>query len=951
MGLFSKNRPAEAAPPNEPAPESDTREAIQRSIDLLFEDGQGVELRCFDTPDGTVSFLCNDKQALVDAAMELDGKVSGVFVTLNPISPELINLAPNTKRTHITWTANDSDVLRYRWLFVDLDPKRPKDTSSTENEHDRASAAGTRLREKLRAMGWPDPLLADSGNGAHLDYRIDLPNDAKSKQLVKSVLRGMATLMEDDTVEVDLKTSNPSRLCRLYGTMTQKGPSTRERPHRRSRIIDPPSEEIVPRELLEAVAELASAGPSKLPSPECTEMQTLLETAGFEVTKSDAWEGGWLWVFTPCPYDPDHTDKSAYIVRGSNGRIVAKCHHASCKGHGWSELARLLGVPAQDSSSADLPIHPDLYFDVPEHPYEIDAEGVHFTESGHVYSLRPKQGVARTPVTLRSEERLSFADKLDLDSAGARESFVKRSDSDAAVVGPELLVLRELVDRARIGAVQRADTYQGVEEKPSHATLLVQMTSGFDFFSSPQGQLYAQVTIEGKQETWSLKNKRFEGWLRQRFFDRHGTAPSGSAVADAIGVLTGRALGSTREVFRRVAICDDVLYLDLNNDEREVVEVTSGTWGIVSGCSVAFARNKASQALPRPVLGSNVDELRAVLNCGTDDDWILISSWLLGTLNPNGAAPILILNGEKGSAKTTTARLLRTLVDPSAVPLRPPPDSSRDLAIRSLNEWVIAFDNLSSLRVGLSDDLCRLSTGSGFGTRALYTDDDELLIAETRPIMINGIEEIATRGDLIDRSLIVTLPRITGYTRRLPSEIKERFESIAPGVLGALLSAVADGIARADEIRLQELPRMAEFARFITAAEPTLGREEGTFLKALARNQAIAMMLPLETSTIYEPLRRLLEKDGNFQGTATELLETLEKSGLVWGTTRKGWPRSAKSLANHLRNLAPSLRSVGIQAEFERTRHQRTWRIWRSDVTSVTDQSCDEGDVTQGNLH
>jgi hypothetical protein len=153
-----------------------------------------------------------------------------------------------------------------------------------------------------------------------------------------------------------------------------------------------------------------------------------------------------------------------------------------------------------------------------------------------------------------------------------------------------------------------------------------------------------------------------------------------------------------------------------------------------------------------------VDVLRRFVNVRSEEDWKLLVAWLIQAFRPTGPYPILILQGEQGSAKTTTARILRAITDPSSTPVRTVPRGEHDLMIAANNSWVVTIDNLSGLQPWLSDALCRLSTGGGFGTRTLYENDEETLFDAMRPIILNGITDIATRPDLLDRAIILTLP-------------------------------------------------------------------------------------------------------------------------------------------------------------------------------------------------
>jgi len=319
--------------------------------------------------------------------------------------------------------------------------------------------------------------------------------------------------------------------------------------------------------------------------------------------------------------------------------------------------------------------------------------------------------------------------------------------------------------------------------------------------------------------------------------------------------------------------------------------------------------------LPIPQAVGNVDVLRKFLNV-TSSDWPLLLAWLIGTFMPSGPYPVLVLTGEQGSAKSTVTRVLRSLVDPSTVPLRSLPREERDLAITAGNSWVIALDNVSSLPPWLSDAISRLSTGGGFTTRELYTNSEEVLFTAARPVVLNGIGDIATRSDLLDRAIIVTLPNISDHKRRTEAAFWGEFEMVRPMVLTALITAVTLALRNAKDVRLDKVPRMADFVKWVVAAAPYIGLEPKDFLEAYAGNRRSVHELALESSPVGFKIINLAEElpDGDeWTGTATELLDKLSIGVGDTAQRRKDWPKSAGVLSGTLRRLAPNLRAVGIE--------------------------------------
>jgi hypothetical protein len=221
------------------------------------------------------------------------------------------------------------------------------------------------------------------------------------------------------------------------------------------------------------------------------------------------------------------------------------------------------------------------------------------------------------------------------------------------------------------------------------------------------------------------------------------------------------------------------------------VEIDAAGWRVITDAPVRFRRPKGLKPLPVPVTGGSLGELRHFVNVADDNSWRLLVAWMLAALRPRGPYPVLCLHGQQGSAKSTLARVLRSLIDPNLAELRSEPKEPRDLMIAADASWIIALDNLSSLPAWLSDALCRLSTGGGFATRELYSDAEETVFDAQRPVLLTGIEDLATRGDLLERSIVLTLPPIPEDRRRSERALWKQIEAVRPRILGALLTALS----------------------------------------------------------------------------------------------------------------------------------------------------------------
>jgi hypothetical protein len=279
---------------------------------------------------------------------------------------------------------------------------------------------------------------------------------------------------------------------------------------------------------------------------------------------------------------------------------------------------------------------------------------------------------------------------------------------------------------------------------------------------------------------------------------------------------------------------------------------------------------------------------------------------------------LLAISGEQGSAKTVLSKMLKALVDPNAAPVRALPREERELMIAANNGHLLAFDNLSGLPGWLSDALCRLASGGSFEVRQLYSDDKEVLFQASRPLLVNGIEEVITRPDLADRSIFLTLPPVTDGQRQSERKLWHQFELARPRILGVLLDLVVQGLRTWPSIGVATLPRMADFALWAAACETTLW-PSGTFARAYEANRRAAIEGIVDGDPVAVLVRQIMAQRSSWTGSSADLLR-VGGSGGSDGTARDstGWPKNPRALAGRLRRAQTFLRTVGIEITFSR---------------------------------
>lgn len=444
---------------------------------------------------------------------------------------------------------------------------------------------------------------------------------------------------------------------------------------------------------------------------------------------------------------------------------------------------------------------------------------------------------------------------------------------------------------------------------PSHTTRLINLVIKLkaELFHAPNGEPYVTVPVNSHYETHSLNSRSFREFLGRAYFLETTQGISSSAVKDATTALIGSARINGPEilVFNRIAGLDHEVYLDLGDAAHTIIKATAAGWDMALPADltrVRFVRKPGMLALPMPIRTTERldDLLPAILNLHEVRDVRLTIAWLIATLRGRKPFPILVVRGPSGAAKTTGCTHIRCIVDPNEVNGGRPPKETRDLMIAARNNYVTALDNLSFVKDDLSDDLCSLATGAGFRTRMLTTDDDEAIFSAARPIIMNGIPDLLNRPDLASRALVVVLEAINEDRRLSEREVETVFAAQQPKMLGALLDALVCVLANESATRPRKLPRMADVAITITAAEPALGWPSGTFIDLIEENDANNASALLDGNRLAEKLKQVQLP---WVGESKDLLKRLDL-GFDW-TSRK--------LMNELRRLEGALKQMNLR--------------------------------------
>lgn len=425
-----------------------------------------------------------------------------------------------------------------------------------------------------------------------------------------------------------------------------------------------------------------------------------------------------------------------------------------------------------------------------------------------------------------------------------------------------------------------------------------------EFYFNQYGDLMAN--IDGKHI--KVGAGEFNDWIYNEFYDRYGNYPDNNRVASLKKHMAYKHREDKRQSYIRTANIDGEVTISLG--DKKFVEVNEYGWQKKNTSNVSFIESSKMEPLPTPAKGGDIELLRKYVNV-TDEQWPFMQAYILYCMHGKGPFPILVLTGSAGSAKTSTSRFIRSLIDPQVVKdLSLPYGIKTDtILLSSKYGYVLAYDNISSINREVSDTLCRIATGAGTTTRKLYTDEDEVITVVERPIILTGITDfIAGKEDLISRSLIVNLPRLEN--RRTEEELDKEFKADLPKILGGCLDLLSVALKRLPETTLKKPPRMADFAKFVKAIAPEIGLDPNTVVSEMLQEES-----EQQTSIVYEsPVGAAIVKlmkctsNNTWEGSVGDLLMDLQlKAGLLSDDA----PTSRK-LGDIVRRLANGLAAIGI---------------------------------------
>lgn len=486
-------------------------------------------------------------------------------------------------------------------------------------------------------------------------------------------------------------------------------------------------------------------------------------------------------------------------------------------------------------------------------------------------------------------------------------------------------------------------------QKQSQSVLVAEtVRDSSELFHDQFGESYARVEIKGYHKNLSLDSSSFKNWLIQLYHEKTGNIPSGEAISQAASLLKAQSITNGQEVKLdlRVTEREGAFWYDLNN-EGQAVRVTSSGWEVIDDAPAMFKQfeNTASQVNPasKGDLGrlldfvnikNRVDEKEDSKTNKASFDWDkarefaaqqdlkrrsheenLFLIWLVACLVPDIPHPQIAVSGEKGAAKSTLLRIARRLVDPAHQDLLTMPNGREDFALQLSKNYMLTYDNLSKIEDWQSDLLCSAITGGGITKRKLYTNAEEVILSFQRCIGINGINQVATKPDLIDRSLLFELERIPENGRKEEQVIWMEFEEARPAILAGMFDALAKAMEIHPDVSIHELPRMADFCRWGYAIAEAIGVGGEEFLTMYKRNIKKGNEEAIQDTPVATAIVSFMGDKTEWKGQSANLLRSLTELALLEyiDTKAKSWPKAANALVRRLKQIKSNLESAGIK--------------------------------------
>lgn len=438
-------------------------------------------------------------------------------------------------------------------------------------------------------------------------------------------------------------------------------------------------------------------------------------------------------------------------------------------------------------------------------------------------------------------------------------------------------------------------------------------------FRDQHGNRFIEVTeSKGKKKVMPIDSDEFKRYLRREFLSNTGFPAEEKVIKTTVKTLDAMAeIAPAFELHQRIAQAGEAIYYDLADEAGDIVEVTATGWQVLTSGPVRFRQKEdaARQVMPVRASLEKIPSLFAFVNIQDPSDQLLFEVTLVTCLIQEIAHPVINLIAGEGSAKTTASRVLKALIDPSAADLMKFPTKQLDLGLICSQNRLVAFDNMGDISRAQSDLLCQVVTGGNICIRKLYTTNETVTIPLQSCIVLNGIDIAGHGKDLLDRAIILSLPKIDPSQRKDEKEFWQEFDAAKPLLLGRYFDVLAKAIEFYPDTKPEKKPRMADYYRWALAVTKALGRDPEEFAQAYQANVDRVVLDSVEQDPLAVAVSSLVEEKNCWEGTLSEL-----HSSLAYRCDSRQLPKAPNQLSRELKLVAGTLGKVGITVEWDKDR-------------------------------
>jgi hypothetical protein len=434
-------------------------------------------------------------------------------------------------------------------------------------------------------------------------------------------------------------------------------------------------------------------------------------------------------------------------------------------------------------------------------------------------------------------------------------------------------------------------------------------------FFNDNGTLYAQINFEGNHVT-SIDSEKFE-LLLNRIYASENSEYLSAKLLDNMKTFAKIKASERKETLAiRIAFRPDTTWLNLN--DKQSVRIDRNGWGTQSSDNCLFYRDDSSRDLPAPSTTGDIWDLKKVVKLNNDAEYLMVIAWFI-TLFYDTSYPFLILIGQEGSAKSTSTKNLKDILDPVEGGLRSFQKNADDIYISAQSNMILGYDNISYINLQLSDELCRIATGGSISKRKQYSNSDQIILKAKRAILMNGIDGVPDFPDFISRSVIINLQALEENEIRTEEQMRELFNSVHSSILGAILNLVVKSLSQ-NIISAKPKHRLATYYNIGCWVSEELGFDSNVFIDAFSESQGSYRKKAIEDSFLLDFIVEKVQKmNGEYSVTATNLLTEVHAHFQYQFVALKTLPKDASAVGKCINRYSRALREFGIKVIYSRT--------------------------------